>query len=246
MRQCFPKGRTYILLWDSRAKRTNSGRGLSLSWPGGVLSSSFLSLSAAVPCKLAEGTFPSNLDLPLGDWHQSSVPPVPVLDHVFTQTPVSDSSASNRFWWKPVLFNPQDSLWAWFFYYPSCRDEETEIQSPYLCCQGPHTHGMEKLAFKPTAENFKGCFLSTRLSCTGPYNYLSPTDTIDHRTEEKTWNHSRERRLVTLSSACISFPASYPSLSLPPYGLFYTLSFYLRNTAKPQFPVFCLIIQGRK
>lgn len=56
-----------------------------------------------------------------------------------------------------------------------------------------------------------------------------------------------ERNALLPSVLLVSpFPASYPSFSLPPYGLFYTLSFYLRNTAKPQFPVFCLIIQGRK
>lgn len=62
-----------------------------------VLSSSLMSLRAAVPCQLTEGTFSSNLDLPLGDGLQSSVPPVPVLDRAFTQTPVSDSYVSNRF-----------------------------------------------------------------------------------------------------------------------------------------------------
>lgn len=62
-----------------------------------VLSSSLMSLRVAVPCQLTEGTFSSNLDLPLGDGLQSSVPPVPVLDRAFTQTPVSDSHVSNRF-----------------------------------------------------------------------------------------------------------------------------------------------------
>lgn len=115
----------------------------------------------------------------------------------------------NTFWWKPVLFNPQDALWAWFFYHPGLRDEEAVIQRPYLCCQGSHTHGMEKLVFNPKAENFKGCFLFTRLPCTKHCHCLLPTDTIC-RTEGKTWNHSREEKPSHHNSTCISFPCVLP------------------------------------
>lgn len=77
-------------------------------------------------------------------------------------------------------------------------------------------------------------------------NYLLPTDTINHKTRGKTWNLSREEKpYIISSSTCISF-LCFLSIFFLPSGLFHMPSFYLRTTAKPQFPVFCLIIQGRK
>ena len=108
-----------------------------------------------------------------------------ILCPAFTVTPVFENSVSNRLQWKSALFNAQDTFGARFFYYPCLRDEETVIQRANLICQGSHTRGMEKLALKLKAENFKGCFLSTRLPCTGHGNYLLPADTINHRTKEK-------------------------------------------------------------
>lgn len=128
--------------------------------------------------RLAEATFSSNLDLPPEALCL-------ILCPAFTVTPVFENSVSNRFQWKSALFNAQDTLGARFFYYPCLRDEETVIQRSDLICQGSHTHGMEKLALKLKDEHFKGCFLSTRLPCSGQGNYLLPADTINHRTEEK-------------------------------------------------------------
>lgn len=91
------------------------------------------------------------------------------------------------------------------FYYPSLRDEETVIQRPYFCCQGSHTHGMEKLSFKPKARNFKSCFLSTGLPCTEHCNCLLPTDIINHRTEENLGITGEEKPYYH-GSTCVSFP----------------------------------------
>lgn len=157
--------------------------------------------------QLAEGTFSSNLDLP---------PEVQclILCPAFTVMPVFENSVSHRFQWKSALFNTQDTLGARFFYYPCLRDEETVIQRSDLTCQGSHMRGMEKLALKLKAENFKGCFLSTRLPCTGHGNYLLPADTINHRTEGKLGIAAERKSLIFHSRACLSFPCSYPSSSL--------------------------------
>lgn len=74
---------------------------------------------------------------------------------------------------------------------------------------------MEKLAFKPKAESFKGCSLSTRLPCTELCNYLLPKDTIDHRTEENLESQQKGKALLPTVLLVSSFPAPYPSSSLP-------------------------------
>lgn len=58
-------------------------------------------------------------------------------------------------------------------------------------------------------------------------------------------SQQRGKHLIFRSWACSSFPCFLP-IFLPPDGLSYKPSFYLRTIAKPQFPVFCPIIQGRK
>ena len=101
--------------------------GQRLSWPSEILSGSLKTLRAGVFGQLAEGTFSSNLDLPLGNPLQK------LCAYSWSAcrgTPVFENSVCNRFWWKPVLFNTQDTLGARFFYYPCLETRRLWFRDP--------------------------------------------------------------------------------------------------------------------
>lgn len=73
---------------------------------------------------------------------------------------------------------------------------------------------MEKLAFKPKAESFKGCSLSTRLPCTELCNYLLPKDTIDHRTEENLESQQKGKALLPTVLLVSSLPYYFLEITI--------------------------------
>lgn len=179
-------------------------------------------------------TFSSNLDLPLGDWIQSSSLFVLILG----QQDLSLRTMSLiNFCGSLCYLTLRTALWAWFFHHPCLRDEETVIQKPSLSCQGSHTQGIEKLALEPSTENFKGCFLSTRLPCTEHNNYLLPADTINHRTEEEL-GISAERKRLTLHSWLVS---SFPGLTHLPPSLWFVLHAFFLSKNFCQATISCVL-----
>ena len=95
---------------------------------------------------------------------------------------------------------------------------------------------MGKLAFKLKAASKAVFFLpgypalDTVIIC-----YLQTPSIIELK---KNLESAAERKSLLIHSwTCISFPCFLP-IFLPPDGLSYKPSFYLRTTAKPQFPVF--------
>lgn len=249
---------TLILLWDSRSKGTHSDRGLSWGpthgWGpghrGGQSLSSPLEILHTLPhCSgplsltnwLTKGTFSSNLALPLGRLAPEVCAACTYSWSTFKLLSLRTTSLIN-FGGSLCYLIPRELNSSII---PILEMRRLWFRSPLSPAKDHTPREWKSWHWSPALRTSKAVFfppgypaLNTVIIC-----YLQTLSIIE--LNKKLGITAERKSLIIHSSPCISFPCSLP-IFLPLYGLSDMPSFYLRTPAKPQFPVFCLVIQGRK